>query len=78
MSDTGSQLDLLDQPPTRLQDVTVQDWDWKHYALARELHDKAPTCICILWLWRWRAEGRGYHRAVKRINFLMHEMEACK
>jgi hypothetical protein len=44
------QLELLDLPPTRLQDVTLRDWDTgKHQALYRQLYHRAPMCICITW-----------------------------
>ena len=44
-----AQPDLFDQAPTRIQDCTLQDWDWKRPALARKLFAAAPACVGMAW-----------------------------
>ena len=65
------QLSFLDQAPKRLQDITMQDWDWRHHTLARQLYQEAPLCICWLWWWGILAEMRGHKRAYKRIRAML-------
>jgi len=61
----SDQPDLFNLPPTRLEEVTLHDWDVKHHALARQLHAEASPERQAAW-WSSIIQGLRAYRAKRR------------
>ena len=64
----SDQPDLFNLPPTRIQDVTLRQWD--RDPSTRLIYHRAPACIGMMWWAMRRCEIRGHHRAAAKINSL--------